>query len=29
MKKIAFIVEGETEYLFISKLLKEIAGLGF
>jgi hypothetical protein len=26
MKKIAFFVEGETEYYFISKLLKEIAG---
>lgn len=26
MKKIAFFVEGETEYFFISKLLKEIAG---
>lgn len=26
MKKIAFFVEGETEYYFVSKLLKEIAG---
>ena len=26
MKKIAFVVEGETEYIFISKLIKEIAG---
>jgi len=26
MKKIAFFVEGQTEQLFINKLLREIAG---